>query len=172
MASSDRNIPATSTTERVSIDKGADILQATFQHFFNMAMDHNTKTATTTNILLVVVGAIIAIIGHDNEIKGMVDSGGAIAVCMIGLFGVVWVRKQQERYHYWQSIALQYQGELLKTVPLLKSRDAYEKHAENVAAEEVGPILARRIYERHLWVTLHVIVVILGVGLFLISLKE
>ncbi|TVL97970.1 MAG: hypothetical protein CV087_21810 [Candidatus Brocadia sp. WS118] len=169
MASNDKKLSEASTTEHVSIEKSADILQATFQHYFNMAMDHNAKAATTTNILLVVVGAIIAIIGHDNEIKGLVDSSGAIAVGVIGIFGVVWVRKQQERYHYWQSIALQYQEELTKIVPLLKPRNAYEKHAENVAAEEVGPILARRIYERHLWVTLHVLVVILGLGLFLIS---
>lgn len=172
MTSGDKEFSEASTIEHVTIEKSADILQATFQHYFNMAMDHNAKAATTTNILLVVVGAIIALIGHDNEIKGFVDSGGAIAVCVIGSFGVVWVRKQQERYHYWQSIALQYQGELIKIVPLLKPRNAYEKHAENIAAQEVGPILARRIYERHLWVALHVIVVILGVGLFLISMKE
>ncbi|RIK80870.1 hypothetical protein DCC62_03055 [candidate division KSB1 bacterium] len=172
MTTSDKISSNAGLKEYVDIEKSADILQATFQHYFNMAMDHNAKAATTTNILLVVVGAIIAIIGHDNEIKGLVDSGGAIAVCVIGIFGVVWVRKQQERYHYWQSIALQYQEELIKIVPVLKTRDTYEKHAENVAAEEVGPILARRIYERHLWVTLHIIVVILGLGLFLISMKE
>ncbi len=170
MVSNDRKILEARTTEHVSIERSADILQATFQHYFNMAMDHNAKAATTSNILLVVVGAIIAIVARDNEIKGFADSGGAIAVCVIGIFGVVWVRKQQERYHYWQSIALQYQEELIKIVPLLKARDAYEKCAESVAAEEVGPILARRIYERHLWVTLHVIVVILGVGLFLNSM--
>lgn len=96
MASGDKEFFEATTTEHFSIEKSADILQATFQHYFNMAMDHNAKAATTTNILLVVVGAIIAIIGHDNEIKGIVDSGGAIAVCVIGLFGVVWVRKQQE----------------------------------------------------------------------------
>ncbi len=67
MVSSDRKISAASTTEHVSIEKSADILQATFQHYFNMAMDHNAKVATTTNILLVVVGAIIAIIGHNND---------------------------------------------------------------------------------------------------------
>lgn len=57
-------------------------------------------------------------------------------------------------------------------VPLPKTRDAYEKQAEIVAAEEVGPILARRIYERHFWVTLHVIIVILGLGLLGISLLQ
>lgn len=69
--------------------RSGTVLHATFQNYFNMAMNHNAKAATTTNILLVVVGAIIAIIGHDNEIKGIVDSGGAIAVCVIGIFGVV-----------------------------------------------------------------------------------
>lgn len=172
MASNDRKTSGASTTEHVNIEKSADILQATFQHYFNMAMDHNAKAATTTNILLVVVGAIIAIIGHDNEIKGIVDSGGAIAVCVIGIFGVAWVRKQQERYHYWQSIALQYQAELTQIVPLLKTRDAYEDEAVKTAEKEIGKILARRIFERHLWVTLHIIVLVIGLGLLLVSLFQ
>ncbi len=171
MGSNDDKISKANITEHVNIEKSADILQATFKHYFDMAMEHNAKAATTSNILLVVVGAIIAIIGHDNVIKGLVDSSGAVAICVIGLFGMVWVRKQQERYHYWQSIAMQYQKELIRIVPLLKLRDAYEEYAENVAAEELGPILAKRIYERHLWVTLHIIVFIIGLGIFLISMS-
>lgn len=108
---------------------------------------------------------------RESRPQGLVDSYGTIAGCVIDIFGMVWVRKQQERYHYWQSIALHYQEELARIVPLLKTRDAYEKHAESAAAEEMGPILARRIFERHLWVTLHVIVVTLGLGLFLVSMR-
>ncbi len=158
--------------ESVNIEKSADILQVTFKHYFDMAIAHNAKAATTSNILLVVVGAIIAIIGHDNEIKGLVDSGDAIAICVIGIFGAVWVRKQQERYHYWRSIALVYQNELIQIVPLLKTEKVYEEHAREQAEKELGKILARWVLERHLWVTLHIIVFTVGLGLILVSLFQ
>jgi len=160
------------TTEHVNIDKNADILQATFKHYYDMAMAHNAKAATTSNILLVVVGAIIAIVGYDKVPQNYLHRIGAIAICVIGVFGVVWVRKQQERSHYWESIALQYQTELTKIVPLLKTRDAYEEEAVKTSEKEIGKIFTRRILERHLWVTLHIIVVILGLGLLLASLFQ
>ncbi len=69
--------------EPVSNEKGADILQATFKHYYDMARAHNAKVATTSNILHVIVGAIKAIIGNNNEIKGFLDSSSAITVCVI-----------------------------------------------------------------------------------------
>ncbi len=172
MTSRGKKSSKVNTAEHVSIEKSADILQATFKHYFDMAMAHNAKAATTSNILLVVVGAIIAIIGHDNELKGLVDSGGAIAICVIGIFGVIWVRKQQERYHNWRSIALVYQNELTQIVPLLKTEKVYEEHARDQAEKELGKILARWIFERHLWVTLHIIVFTVGLSLILVSLFQ
>ncbi len=49
--------PIEENAEYVSVNKRADILQATFEHHYKMAMDHHTKAATTSNILLVIVGA-------------------------------------------------------------------------------------------------------------------
>ena len=103
--------------EHVCVDKAADILQATFEHHYKMAMDHHTKAATTSNILLVIVGAILVLVGLDNEIcRSGVDVVSTIAVILIGLFGAVWAWKQHERYHYWEFIALKYQKELKKIV--------------------------------------------------------
>ena len=52
-----------------SLEKRAEILQASFEHYYKMAMDHHTKAATTSNLLLIIVGALIALVGHDNKLN-------------------------------------------------------------------------------------------------------
>jgi hypothetical protein len=51
-----------------------------------MAMDHPTKAATTSNILLVVVGAIITLMGFNKEISTI----GGVVILIIGIFGMAW----------------------------------------------------------------------------------
>ena len=106
--------------EEVPVDKQAEILQDTFKHYYSMAMDHHTKAGTTSNMLLIIVGAIISLIGLDNTSSGIVGRIGGLAVLVIGLFGAVWVLKQHERYHFWEHIAYEYQNELKKIMPSLK----------------------------------------------------
>lgn len=157
----------------VGVDKRADILQATFEHYYRMAMDHHTKAATTSNILLVVVGAILVLVGIDQKVcLSVVDVGSAIAVIVIGLFGAAWAWKQHERYHYWQFIATEYQTELKKIVPGFETRDAYNKDAEAHAADRFGDFFARTVQDRYLWVFLHVIVASVGIVLLVLSLQE
>lgn len=74
-------------SEQVGLDTKASILQATFQHYFAMAMDHHTKAATTSNFLLIIVGAIIGFVTLDRVIGGTVDLVSGMAVFVIGLFG-------------------------------------------------------------------------------------
>ena len=151
--------------QSVNVEKRADILQATFKHYFDMAMDHHTKAATTSNILLIIVGAIIGLVGFDNKLGGVVDFVGGFAVFVIGLFGAAWAWKQHERYHYWEHIAYEYQKELTKIVPMLKTGEAYRDGAQAAAAKEFGPLFAKRILDRYLWVSLHGIVAVIGIGL-------
>jgi uncharacterized membrane protein YiaA len=157
-------------TEYVSQDKSAEILQGTFKHYYEMAMDHHTKAATTSNILLIIVGAIIALVGHNIENYGVVGVAGGLTVFVIGLFGAVWVRKQHERYRYWEHIAEKYQEELAKIVPLLKMRVDYHKGAQDDAANIFGSLFARKILDRYLWFSLHIIISVIGLGLFVFSM--
>ena len=110
--SKDQNKQNDRDPKYVSVDKSADILQATFKHYFDMAMDHHTKAATTSNMILIIVGAAIGLVGLDNDLGGVVDFVGGATVFIIGLFGTVWAWKQHERYHYWEYIAYEYQKEL------------------------------------------------------------
>lgn len=158
-------------TKHVSVNQRAAILQATFEHYYGMAMDHHTKAATTSNILLVIVGAILVLVGFDTSIcRSVVDIGSAVAVTLIGIFGAVWVRKQHERYHYWEFIAIEYQKELKKIVPGLETRHAYKNGAEAAAEKQFGHFFAKTLKDLHLWVMLHVLVAAMGIVLLLLSL--
>jgi uncharacterized membrane protein YeaQ/YmgE (transglycosylase-associated protein family) len=149
----------------VSLEKKADILQATFKHYFDMAMDHHTKAGTTSQILLVIVGAVISFVGLEQTGKG-VDMGGWFAIFLIGLFGAVWARKQHERYFYWQHIAYEYQQELAKIVPGFKVGTKYFKCTDKEAKDK-GYGIVNIIPDRYLWVILHCIVAFIGLALFL-----
>jgi hypothetical protein len=118
-------------TKQVGPDTRANILQATYQHYFGMAMDHHTKAATTSNFLLIIVGVLISFVSFDTVFGSTVALVCGLAVFVIGLFGVVWTRKQLERYYFWQHIAHQYQKDLAKIVPELTIEDVYRTSAEN-----------------------------------------
>lgn len=155
--------------DTVNVEKRADILQATFKHYFEMAMDHHTKAATTSNILLVIVGAIIGLIGLDREICGVGDVVGGTAVLAIGVFGAAWAWKQHERYFYWSRMAYEYQKELIKIVPGLKPCETYEQAVREKTAKEFCRMFAERIYDRYLWASLHLFVAAVGLVLFIVA---
>ena len=159
--------------EYVSMDKSADILQATFKHYFDMAMDHHTKAGTTSNILLFIVGAVIGFVGFDNMVSGMVDFAGGFAVTVIGVFGAVWAWKQHERYHYWEHIAYQYQKALTRIVPGLETAEtgsAYDRAARAHTLKLFPRFIAGRVKDRYLWLWLHIFVVIVGIALMAASI--
>ena len=147
--------------EGVSLNKTADILQATFKHYFEMAMDHHTKATTASNIMLILVAAIITIL---TRARGETYAAYAIfgsIICLIGIFDMAWVWKQHERYHYWEKIAYGYQEELRTIVPLLKPIWYYKKAAEANSAAMFGTLFVFR--DRYLHLFLHLIVLIIGI---------
>jgi hypothetical protein len=159
------------STTHVSVNKRADIWQATFEHYYKMAIDHHTKAAITSNILLVIVGALLVFVGLDERIccSGE-DIGSASAVILIGFFGAMWVWKQHERYHYWEFIAIKFQEELKKIMPTLETRHTFNEGAEDYAAKRFGKFFTKTLKDRFLWLILHVIVMIIGVIVLIISL--
>jgi hypothetical protein len=161
-----RNSPA----KVVNLEKKADILQSLFKHYYEMAMDHHSKAGTTSNILLIIVAAVIGLVGLDNKVGGSLDILCGFAVAIVGLFGVVWCWKQHERYHFWEYVAKKYLRELVKIGELPDrgdlSRDPYLEEAREHTAQKFGPRFAQ-IDDRYLWVTLHFFVVLLGMGLML-----
>jgi hypothetical protein len=65
-----------------------------------MAMDHHTKAAAISSILLILVAAIIGgVVGHADKAGDVIGFGGRLAVFLIGVSGAVWAWKQHERYH-------------------------------------------------------------------------
>ena len=167
-----RNEKQARSPEYVTVDKSADILQATFKHYFDMAMDHHTKAGTTSSMLLIIVGAIIGFVGFDNIVGGMVDFVSGFALLIIGSFGAVWAWKQHERYHHWEHIAYAYQKELTRIMPELKTAEAggaYDLAAQDHSLELFPRFIARKVKDRYLWVWLHIFVVAIGIVLMVVS---
>jgi|SRR5215212_5285673 len=157
----------------VSPDKRADILQATFEHYYKMAMDHHTKAATTSNILLILVAAILTLVGLDKVVcRDVVDVGSAIGVIVIALLGAGWAWKQHERYQYWEYIAYQYQEELTNIVSGLHTGRYYYDAAQEDAAQKFRSFrsfFARKLKERYLWPIVFGVIAVIGLGLLAIS---
>jgi len=163
------------STEYVSVDKRAEILQATFKHYFDMAMDHHTKAGTTSNMLLIIIGAVIGLVGFDNKVGGVVDFVGGLTVTVIGVFGVLWARKQHERYHYWSHIAYRYQKELSGIMPELQTAEtgsSYALAARDHAAKLFRPFIAVKLKERYLLVWLHITIILIGIVLSVLSVMQ
>lgn len=153
-----------------SIDTTANILQATYEHYFEMAMDHHTKAATTSNFLLIIVGVIISFASSSSGVRDPIDFVSGVAVFLIGLFGIVWTRKQFERYKFWQHIAHQYQRELSRILPELITEDVYRPGAKAAVAKNFR--ILSRIHELWLWSSLHSIVAIIGLGLMALAISN
>jgi hypothetical protein len=68
----------------------ADTLQAMFKHYADVGLDHQRQSEATSRILLVIAGAIITLIGVDGSLADFLDAMGAVAVAIIGGFGMVW----------------------------------------------------------------------------------
>jgi hypothetical protein len=166
MSESDKN-QHNGNRDEVHADKRADILQAFCVHYYTMAMDHHTKAATTSNILLLVVGAIITVVGLDKRICGAVDFGGAIGLFLIGLFGVAWVWRQHELYVSWEYIAEEYQEELKKILPMFRTKRDYKYDAEKAVRTEFKIPYPRWFKDRYLWIFPHVLIALSGVFVLL-----
>ena len=150
-------------TNHVNLEKRADILQASFEHYYIMAMDHHTKAATTSNLLLIIVGALIALVGHDNKLYNDVDILGGLGIFIIGVFGAIWVLKQHERYFFWQLIANEYQKNLATIVEEFKTGKEYDEDFARAKAEKEFGRISDKKWDRRLWIILHSIVAFIGI---------
>ncbi|UCF91078.1 MAG: hypothetical protein JSW39_22795 [Desulfobacterales bacterium] len=162
--------------EHLTKDKEADILQSNFEHYYRMAIDHYTKAGSTSHILLIIVGALLAIIGYDKNICcTQIDIVCSILVIFVGFFGVVWSGRQMTRYRYWETIALEYQKPLEKIVPNFRRRCHYRNKAKMESKKTfVSPLgtFFACIPDRYLWILLHFFIILFGVVLLGISLKD
>ncbi|MDX1415141.1 MAG: hypothetical protein R3293_13170 [Candidatus Promineifilaceae bacterium] len=153
-----------------NLDTQANILQGTFSHYYNVALDHHSKATSNTNILLAVLAAILVLVGLDNEVcPDAIDIGSTIGIMVIGLFGFVWTLKQHERYQYWKFIALEYQKEIIDLMPgNLKSPDDYkdlaQRKAEKIFFHSLGSIISEEgfLKDRRLWAILHLGIMLFG----------
>ena len=143
----------------------AETLRAMFKHYADVGLDHQRQSATTSNILLLIAGAILTLIGIDNSLDGLGDALGAAAVAIIGGFGMIWSWKQHETYKYWTNIAQVYQKELFTLVHGPRQVSELTDDADSETAKEYGAFAVYNLRIRYLWVALHGLVMVLGIVL-------
>ncbi len=59
---------------------------------------------------------------------------------------------------------------MAKIVPMLKTEAEYRSGALDSATEKFGALFARNIQDRFLWVVLHGLIAVIGLGLVVASL--
>lgn len=168
------NTDATQNPDEVACSGGvnetnqkAETLRAMFKHYADVGLDHQRQSATTSNILLAIAGAILTLIGIDGRLDHVGDAMGAACVAIIGGFGMIWSWKQHETYGYWTNIADIYQKQLFDLVQVPESLQVckLKKKANIKSAKEYGTVAVNRLRIRYLWVVLHGMVMALGIAL-------
>ena len=143
----------------------AETLRAMFKHYADVGLDHQRQSATTSNILLLIAGAILTLIGIDSRLDGLGDVMGAVGVAIIGGFGMIWSWKQHATYKYWTNIAQVYKRELFTLVPGPGQVSELSDDADSETAKEYGAFAVYNLRIRYLWVALHGLVMVLGIVL-------
>ena len=141
-----------------------DVLLALFKHYADVGVHHQGQASSTTNIVLTLAGVLIGLITFDQRIADT-DHLAAYALMGVGLFGLVWSAKHHERYDYFTSKAEAYRDKLAALVPQLELL-ALETMTEAKSARRAR--LLYRLRVRHVWMTLHLFV--MGVGLLILVL--
>jgi len=164
----DRERQGVGTNRDAHLDTYANVLQQTFKHYMDMAMDHHTKAGTTSHILLIITGAIIGLLKTDGSGTAGALCISGIAVFALGCFGMVWVWKQHELYYFWHYVACEYQGQLAKILPGFVVEKDLREEARTDAASEFGRGFAQEI-DRYLWLGPHGLVAVTGIVMIVIA---
>lgn len=150
------------------MDDAAEVMWRLYAENTAHGRHHETMRATVTNIVLIIAGAVLTVIGFS---KGIQFDHWPLTgfLIFVGLFGAIFVIKHYERYCLHMERARQYRNSLESHLPqtnilLLKSKADAEHKKE-----------FRRLVDWKLskfWVALHMIVASFGVVLTVIALTR
>ncbi len=133
---------------------------------------YQEERTTTTNIIFVVVGIIIAIIGIDQNICGNADTILSLILIPLGLLGAFLNYKYHERIYYHELLHDNYSEHLNKLLPKAAIGKAKRKAKETFAKETR---LFKFITKSTLWapwVMVNFITVAFGIIVLVISIEK
>ena len=152
-------------TNREEISEQVDILLALYKHNAELGRHHQLLRERTTNIIIVLIGALIGFILYDKKVDNF-DIYPSLFISFLGFFGAIWCRKYHERYAWYMHRGSVYRDKLDELFPDLKIIELKDK-ADKETAENYKIIT--KIKLTNLWVTAHLIIGCLGLWLSIIS---
>ena len=153
---------------REEISDKVNILLALYKHNAEMGRHHQMLRERTTNIIILLIGAIIGFILYDKRIDNF-DLYPSLFMSFLGFFGAIWCRKYHERYAWYMHRGSAYRDELSELFPDLRIIELKDK-ADKETTENYKIINKMKLTS--LWVAAHLIIGFLGLWLALISYNE
>jgi hypothetical protein len=143
-----------------------EILWRMYQEHCTQGRHHESQRSAMTTLVVSVAGAAIGIITYDKQID-FEDLPLAFLVLVIGAFGALFRAKHYERFSMHMERARGYRDRLEELLPDTRLREIKQR------ADERSRAASPRLFGLRLfgfWVTLHLIVAIMGGILLLICL--
>jgi lysylphosphatidylglycerol synthetase-like protein (DUF2156 family) len=148
-----------------------DVLWGMYQEHCTQGRHHETQRATVTNLIIAVAAGVLALLTFDKAINKF-DLPLTVFLFMLGLFGAAFSTKHYERWSLHMQRARSYRNKLdaLMFDNLINElkRDGDKKHEEEFKEEHKWQLKKIRLHQ--LWVSLHLLIAALGVGLSLIAI--
>jgi len=143
-----------------------DFLWGMYQEHTTQGRHHETQRASMTNFIIIVAGGTIAFIAN----KGVTKDQWVLALflILIGIFGAFFSAKQYERFRFHMIASGKYR---LALEELLKSNYG---NIREIAKSEHESNYSKFLVKLHLyyfWITLHLLITILGIILLVLTLR-
>ena len=138
----------------------SDLLIKLHEEEWSLIRHYEEQRATITNIVLVIASVAVGLIVQ----KGVTMDSLPVAILLaaLGIYGAVSVTKLYERTQYANAVEGHFAARLDELHPNAKIR---QLKAEAQAAHKARFPRMSRLHMNHLWLTLHIAVALLGVGL-------
>jgi len=140
-----------------------EILWRLCQEHYTHGRHHETLRATTTNILLVIAGGIVAIIAHDQQ-PTLRQLPLTLFMVVLGLVGALFTAKYHERFDMNMQRARGYRDALETLLPATNIKKI-KTAADAISEKKHRFLFGLRLYR--FWIALHLLVAALGLLLTL-----
>lgn len=137
-----------------------------FKSEMEHAGQHQLQRSSTMKVVLAISGAILAIIGFDNDISSG-DWPYGLIIVLLAFMGGLFSVKQQERYTYHREKARSILKELESEFPEI-NEDSYIKHALSVVQNRFPRV--SKVSLKEFWLMIYFIVGVTGVAIVTIAL--
>jgi hypothetical protein len=145
------------------MDDVNEILWRFYQENVTHGRHHETLRATTTTLLLAVAAGVLGLLGASHRWPlGHQDIPLCVFLIILGIFGAFFSAKYRERFEFHMNRAREYRNALDKSLPAAKINER-RPLADQRTKKKYPWLYDRELW--HFWMSLHILIAILGVTL-------